>query len=109
MSQRVVYICGNSGGGLAIALLTALIKAHSSEDIETLLVPLEEPLPLPVFELSAHHEGAADEQVLIPREDHTGCTLRTQRHNSVARWSTRNKLIRSRRAQSMTRRCKHRY
>lgn len=108
MSQRVIFVCGDPRGKLSVALLAALIKSRSSDEMETLLVRLDEPIPPPTYLLSAPTRDANDDELVIVREDHSGHSLRSQRHDSSEKQHFKSLLMRSRRAQSMTRRCRHR-
>lgn len=108
MPQKVVFICGSLSGRLSIALLAALIRSRPLDEQETILLQLEEPIPPPVFLLSAPHGAPDDQEIVIASDGHKGHSLRAERHvHGQGKYLT-SFLVRSRRAQSMTRRCRHR-
>lgn len=108
MSRRVVFICGGLSGSLPLELLARLIKERSGDETEAMLMQLEEPIPPPVFQLSACPGDVPIEEAVILREDHSGHSLRSQRRQPSARVDLKLTFTRSRRTQSITRRGKHR-
>ncbi len=104
MSQKVIFVCGN----LSAALLLALLKRLPDDESQTLVLQLEEPQPPPTFLLHAPHEDVYEEDMVIPRDDHSGESLRAANRNTRDQRNPQNRLIRSRSGQSMVRRGKYR-